>query len=106
MPNDDGAIRMLTLAVPEAALKVSCDVQASGVGAPAPALHGPALIATAQVDATCPKRRVTDPVAVTVCPSWAVRVNHTEVVCEWLTAGMKKKTTVKMAAKNLNIRSP
>ena len=76
MPNAAAPTTMLTVDV---VLNVLGAVQASGLGAPAPAVHGPVLSAYAQVDATWPKRRVMEPVAVTVCPSWAFRVNHTGV---------------------------
>src|SRR5579862_122309 len=95
---------MLTVAVLDVALKVLAAVQVAGVGAPTPAVQGPVLSAYAQVDATCPKRRVMEPVAVTVCPSCAFRVNHTGAVWEWLTAGKIKKRAMTTAAGSLYIK--
>ena len=51
----------LTVELPDAAVKVAGAVHVSGVGAPAPAVHGPELVCWTQVDATWPKRRVMDP---------------------------------------------
>ena len=76
MPNAAAPMTMLTV---DEALKVWGAVQVSGLGAPAPAVHGPVLCVYTQVDVTWPKRRVMEPVAVTVCPSCAFRVNHTGV---------------------------
>ena len=51
LPKAAAPMTMLTV-VPDVAVKVAGSVQASGLGAPAPARHGPGPVCTAQVDAT------------------------------------------------------
>ena len=51
MPNAAAPMTMLTAAVLDVALNVLGAVHASGLDAPTPALHGPVLVAAAQVDA-------------------------------------------------------
>ena len=80
LPNAALPMTMLTVVADVAGVKVLGEVHSAGAGAPAPALHAPGVACAAQVEATWPKRRVIDPVAVTVCPSWAFRVNQTGVV--------------------------
>jgi hypothetical protein len=103
LPNDCLSMTMLTVVADSAGVKVLGEVHTAGAGAPGPALHAPPAF-EAQVAATWPKRRVIDPVAVTVCPSWAFRVNQTGVVWEWLSAGKANENAVKVTANSLCIK--
>jgi hypothetical protein len=105
-PNDVASTKTLTLAEPDAGAKVLGLVHASGLPAPTlTPLHGPVLIITEQVEATWPKRRVTELEAVMTDPSGALRVNQTgEEDWEKLSEGRRRKSATKTSVESLRMK--
>lgn len=95
----------LTLAEPDAGVKVLGLVHASGLGAPTlTPLQGPLLMTAEQVEATWPKRRVIELEAVMTDPSGALRVNQTgEEDWEKLSAGRMRESTTKTSVESLRM---
>jgi hypothetical protein len=104
-PNVAAFTTTLTLAEPDAGVKVLGLVHAAGLGAPTlTPLQGPLLIIAAQVEATWPKRRVIELEAVMTDPSGALRVNHTGEE-DWakLSAGRMRESATKTSVESLRM---
>jgi hypothetical protein len=106
-PNAAAPTTMVTVDAPGAGVKVCGAVQVSGVGVPAPPVHGPLDVAIRHVDATCPKRSVMGPVATIVLPSYApMRYHVGEVVWPQPTEGIAEYNAIMLTAQNARMTTP